>query len=390
MTAATPAGPRRLPFPLDWHRPLLLVAGLMALLALFALGARFLSTTEVTGLNQWDKPLKFALSSVIYTVTWSWLIAQVARGRRAARAAGTLIAAMLVVEVAVIAGAAAAGTTSHFNVSTPLSTTLWAVMAGSIGVLWLANFVVAAMLFRDPLGDRARTLAIRLGALISLVGLGLGYLMTSPTAQQLADFEGIAGAHTVGLPDGGPGLPVLGWSTVAGDLRIPHFVGMHALQALPLGLLVLELLSRRVRALADVRVRVELMWLAAAGYSAVVALVTWQALRGQSIVRPDVVTWTAAAAIVAGTTLAAAVLLLRRRPRPSPAPAAGSAEVPATAAGGAGSAEVQRLTRGGRLDGSEREGERAEVALAARERSTPLPDRSPELLHRPGPVDARQ
>jgi len=81
--------------------------------------------------------------------------------------------------------------------------------------------------------------ALRLGMIITIVGAFSAGFMTHPTTAQLDGVHAgqgmpIMGAHTVGAPDGGPGLSGTGWSTEHGDLRIPHFIGLHALQILPL------------------------------------------------------------------------------------------------------------------------------------------------------------
>lgn len=293
-----------------WHRPLLVFGLAMLVLAVVCVVGYLVDPRELVGVNAWEKPLKFALSSVLYSVTWAWLIGLLDRGRRIAWWVGTVTVVLLAVELAIIVGAAIAGTTSHFNVSTPLATTLWSIMAFSISVIWAGAFVVSILLFRNRLGDAARSLAIRAGAIIALVGMGLAFLMTGPNADQLADFQGIAGAHTVGIPDGGPGLPILGWSTVAGDLRIPHFVGMHALQALPILVILLELVARRVAVLRDVTVRFRLVAIATVAYSATLALLTVQALRGQSIVQPDAITMAVAAAIAVASIGAVGAVLI--------------------------------------------------------------------------------
>jgi hypothetical protein len=253
---------------------------------------------ELVGAPIWAKPLKFALSTLIYSVTWAWLIGQLGRFRKVAWWSGTIIAFALAVELALIVFDTVIGHRSHFNVSTPYDTAVWSVMAASIVVLWIMTFVVSVLLWFTKKADPARTLAVRFGSVLALAGLGLGFLMTQPTDSQLDDFQGIAGAHTVGADDGGTGLFLLGWSMTDGDLRIPHFVGMHALQAIPLVLLVIELASRRVTALRRPTTRVGLVWTVSISYALVLALVTWQALRGQSIVQPDGFTLLAAGGIL--------------------------------------------------------------------------------------------
>jgi hypothetical protein len=110
----------------------------------------------------------------------------------------------------------------------------------------------------------------------------------------------ISGAHSVGGPDGGPGLPVTGWSSEYGDVRVAHFVGLHAIQALAL----LALGVGRWRRPESARVR--LVFAAAASYASVFGLLLWQALRGQSVAVPDsaalmaLAIWAAATAAVVG------------------------------------------------------------------------------------------
>jgi hypothetical protein len=313
MTLTIDTSPASVLARFGWHRPLLWLSLGMIALAVIALVGLVVDPRTITGMPLWAKPLKFSLSVFIYSVTLSWLLGQLPRRRRLAWWASTVAAAFLAVELIVIYGAAFADTTSHFNVSTPFSAALWSTMAVSIVIVWAATILVAVMLFRADLGDPARSFAIRSGLIIAVIGMGLAFLMTSPTATQLSNFQGIAGAHTVGLADGGPGLPLLGWSTVAGDLRIPHFVGMHAMQVIPIVALVLELGSRRISVLRDGRTRLGILVVIAALYLAVIAVLTVQALSGQSIVHPDAAIATVSIALFLVAGVAAGAIVVRGR-----------------------------------------------------------------------------
>lgn len=297
----------------EWHRPLTVLAIVLAGLSVVALVGYLVDPRELVGRPLWEKPLKFALSGALYALTWAWIIGHFSRWRRVAWWAGTVITVTLAVELVIIVGFAAAGMRSHFMVDTPLATTAWAIMAAAITTLWGATFVAGLALWRNPGGDPARRTAIRAAVALSLLGMALGFLMTGPTPAQLDDFQGVAGAHTVGLADGGPGLPLLGWSTVAGDLRIPHFIGMHALQAILLLALALELAARRVPALADAETRRRLVIVGSSAFLAVIAIVTQQALRGQPIVAPEALTLSLGIGTVALALASAIAVLVSRR-----------------------------------------------------------------------------
>jgi hypothetical protein len=287
---------------LDWHRPLVAFGAAMAVLTVVLAGAWLLDDRAVAGAPLWAKPLKFAVSFVLYAFTLAWMLGRLTRWRRAGRRLGTLIAAAGVIEMVIITGQAARGRRSHFNADTPFDGALFGIMGATVAVLYVATLVVGLLLLATPSGEPAADWAVRLGVLVSLLGMSVGVIMV------------ILQGHAVGVPDGGPGLPLVGWSTTGGDLRIAHFAGMHALQVLPIVAGVLA--ARGVAAGTALR----LVVVAAAAHTGLVVLLTWQALRAQALLSPDAATLAALAALAAAT---GAGLVLARGTRPlAPQPVA--------------------------------------------------------------------
>ncbi|MFI7080598.1 hypothetical protein ACIBO1_25170 [Micromonospora sp. NPDC049903] len=316
-----------LPLRAPWHRPLLVFVSAMAVLAVVCAVGVFADPRVLTGAPIWLKPLKFSVSLMLYGATLAWMLTLLPRRSRVAEWAGTVIVAMGVVEMTIIVGQVLRGTTSHFNVSSPLNAALWQAMGIAINVLMVAHIVIGVAVLRRPIPDRVGRYAVGLGLGLTLLGMLTAVPMTMNGAE--SDVAGIVGAHSVGVPDGGPGLPILGWSTTGGDLRIPHFVGMHALQVLP----VLALLLGRFRdERLDQRDQVRLLVVAGAAYGVGTLLLAWQALRGQPLLDPDALTLGAAAALLVATVVAVgAVLARRRRPEPVDAPVDGGPEQTDTA-----------------------------------------------------------
>jgi hypothetical protein len=281
----------------------------MAADLVFCLAGLVVDPRIITGAPAWLKPAKFAISTLIASWSFAFCLDSTSVWPRTRRVVDWVLTSGLAVEIALIDMQAARGTSSHFNFTTAFDGVVFGVMGVSIACIWIAMLALTVMLFRQPFGGTAWGWSLRLGMVLALIGTGSGGLMAQPNRAQLAQAHAtgrlpIAGAHTVGAPDGGPGLPVTDWSTRHGDLRIAHFLGMHGLQVLPL---LAWWLDRR-----GIAAQRRLIFAAAASYLALFALVLWQALRGQSIVQPDLLTLETFAAWLGLTIATVAVLITRK------------------------------------------------------------------------------
>jgi hypothetical protein len=240
---------------------------------------------SVAGAPAWLKPLKFAISTAVYAGSIAWLISYLPLTARLRRA-GTTIALMLMIELALIDLQASRGIPSHFNVSTPFNIIVVLTMGVSISALIAASVVILKTLWPFRFADAAMGYAIRGSLAITIVGtLATGALMTAPRGDQLRQLRHGApstlGSHSVGGRGDDAVLPMIGWNAAHGDLRPAHFVALHALQFIPL---LLWALTRRVDPADPRRLRLSgaITW----SYGLLVIVLIAQALAGAPIIGP--------------------------------------------------------------------------------------------------------
>jgi hypothetical protein len=274
----------------------------------------FLDSRHLVGEPVWLKPTKFYLSLAAYNATVLYFLSFLSERRRLVRISGHVLAAAGLIEIVAITIQAARGVRSHFNVATPFDAAMFSLMGVTITVLWVTMIVLALVLLRSRLADRPLAAALRLGFVAAVIGMGLGYFMTNPRPTQLEAMKAgqrvvEAGSHTFGAADGGPGLPLVGWSTEAGDMRPAHFLGLHAMQLLP----ILAVVLARRRHLSETR-RLATVRASGIAYVGVMLVLAVQALRGVPITRWDEVGLSALALVALVTVTTAAATLLRRQP----------------------------------------------------------------------------
>lgn len=241
-----------------------MIAGFVASLVL-----SLVDTRTILGISPWIKPMKFFTSVAIFLWTMAWFMPEAdPRHLRRLRIIRVTIVVAMAGELLLISLQSVRGTTSHFNHATPFDAIVFQLM----GMMIVANTIaVAAFLFslrpEQPAARAGYLRGLRLGLLIFVIGSLEGFAMV------------VNGAHTVPRPDGGAGLPFVNWSTTGGDLRIAHFLALHALQLLPLAGYGLD---RAWPVAPSVRARsisiVAFVWVL------VVAAVLWQAASGRPLI----------------------------------------------------------------------------------------------------------
>lgn len=181
-----------------------------------------ISQTQVSGINAWYKPFKFALSIGIYIWTMAWYCYYLPSFN--INLFNWVNIGLFGFEIVYIVIQAARGQESHFNLTSLVYRMLFLGMAVVATLITLYTAYIGVLFFQNDFPNLPSyyVWAIRLGVFIFVTFALEGFAM------------GARQAHSVGDAVATISLPLVKWNMTAGDLRVAHFIGMHSLQIIPL------------------------------------------------------------------------------------------------------------------------------------------------------------
>ncbi len=203
----------------------------------------FFNEALVLGINSMIKPMKFALSIWIYSWTMAWIL-NYANDQRKVKVYSWVAAICMGFEQSAITFQACKGTLSHFNKSDTFGVVLFALMGIFILTITLYTAYITYIFIKQKTYKLAPAIvwSIQTGLIFFVIFSLYGGYVSSLTG------------HTVGGIDGGKGLFFLNWSTVFGDLRVAHFLGIHSLQVIPLFALTISKYFDDIRSIKVVKI----------------------------------------------------------------------------------------------------------------------------------------
>ncbi|MEO6363515.1 MAG: hypothetical protein ABIO71_09825 [Caldimonas sp.] len=219
--------------------------GIFLVTSALLLVAMALDGRQWQGASTWLKPWKFHFSIAVQLLTFALLahaMAPEARRRASTRIWFGIAIAMSVFEAVYITVMGALNQGSHFNETTPALAALYTLMGVGAVLLSMSGAAIGVQIARFP--HPGASSALRWGLALALVA---GWLIGTLTGGYMGGQKN----HWVGgLATDAGGLPLFGWSRSGGDLRVPHFAGVHATQAIAL---VAWLLQRGASSVAQMR-----------------------------------------------------------------------------------------------------------------------------------------
>lgn len=187
----------------------------------------------------WLKPLKFHISLAVHGITVlvaARFLPEAWQTHLITRIGLFAFGAVIIYEALFLSLQAGRGVRSHFNDATAFDAIGGTIMAAGAGVLVAVPLILGVVLAIATL--RGGLAGIAANPLPFAVALG--FILAGWLGGQTGGAIGANGGPFVGVdPTSGPFMPLTGWSLNGGDYRISHFLGVHAMQAVPIAALIL-------------------------------------------------------------------------------------------------------------------------------------------------------